>query len=459
MPGAAPERPQPEGPAGGRGLLDASRAIVPLEVPSGVVDRSMGDVHAGGNPHYLSDPLNGLRVARLLAERLSAARPAAAAKFAAGLAAFERALLERLVGAELAGRVPAAELVETIDAGRLTGPVGGWLGQLATARGVLAVQDHRLWPYLARRFGLELVAELEPIPGIAPTTAHLTEVVGLIEARGVRLLLASAYFDPRHARTVADRTGIPVVTLAHQVGALPGADDYLSTAELNVRAVARRSMPAEPLIAAHGLALGYGAEAVVRDVSLAVRGGEFWCWIGPNGCGKSTLLRGLLGLLPPLAGALERSPRLRIGYVPQRGELNGALPTTVRELVALGLVRSGVPRGERAEAVRAALAQVGLTELAERSFWSLSGGQRQRALLARALVRRPELLLLDEPTEGLDVATQQALLATLDALHRSARIALVVVTHRHEIARDHADHVARFADGRVIAGPRAEVLA
>jgi zinc transport system ATP-binding protein len=219
----------------------------------------------------------------------------------------------------------------------------------------------------------------------------------------------------------------------------------------------------EPLIAAHGLALGYGGEAVVRDVSFAVCAGEYWCWIGPNGCGKSTLLRGLLGLLPPLAGALDVAPRLsdhaRIGYVPQRGELNGALPTTVRELVALGLVRSRVPRSERAEAVRAALAQVGVSDLAEHSFWSLSGGQRQRALLARALVRRPELLLLDEPTEGLDVATQQALLATLDHLHRSARIALVVVTHRHEIARDHADHVARFADGRVVAGPREAVLA
>lgn len=218
----------------------------------------------------------------------------------------------------------------------------------------------------------------------------------------------------------------------------------------------------EPLLAARGLAFGYGDETVVRDVSLAIRAGEFWCWIGPNGCGKSTLLRGLLGLLPPRAGSLEIAPQLadraRIGYVPQRGELNGALPTTVRELVELGLVRSRVPRAERAAAVRAALAQVGLSELAERSFWSLSGGERQRALLARALVRRPQLLLLDEPTEGLDVATQQALLATLDALHRSEQIALVVVTHRHEIAREHADHVARFAEGRVVAGPREAVL-
>jgi ABC-type Mn2+/Zn2+ transport system ATPase subunit len=221
-------------------------------------------------------------------------------------------------------------------------------------------------------------------------------------------------------------------------------------------------MADDALIATDGLALGYGDQAVLRDVSLVVRAGEFWCWIGPNGCGKSTLLRGLLGLLPPLAGTLMVAKHLadhaRIGYVPQRGELSDALPTTVRELVALGLVRSHVPRAARADAVRAALAQVGIAALAEQSFWSLSGGQRQRALLARALVRQPELLLLDEPTEGLDVATQEALLATLAELRESRRITLVVVTHRHEIARAHADHVARFVDGRVFAGPREAVL-
>lgn len=228
---------------GGERYVDASRAIVPLDVPTGAVDRSQGDVHAGGNPHYLSDPLNGLRVARLLAERLAAVRPEAAAKFEAGAAAFERAVLERLVGAELAASRPAPELVAALDEGRLDAlggeaALGGWLGQLRAAQGVLAIEDHRLWPYFAKRFGLVLVGELEPIPGIAPTTAHLTQVVALVKERGVRLLLASPYFDARHARTVADRTGIPVVTLAHQTGALPGADDYLSTVGRNVKAVA-----------------------------------------------------------------------------------------------------------------------------------------------------------------------------------------------------------------------------
>jgi ABC-type Zn uptake system ZnuABC Zn-binding protein ZnuA len=231
---------------GGEGYVDASQAIAPLEVPTGTLTRAAGDVHAYGNPHYLSDPLNGLRVARLLRDRLSALRPAAAEGFAARTAAFEQALLGRLVGPELTARFPADEIVSAVEQDRLASwlegkggaaALGGWLGRLSNARGVAVVQDHRLWPYFARRFGLRPVAELEPLPGIAPTTAHLTEVVGVVEAQHVRLLIASPYFDPRHARSVAGRTGIPVVTLAHQVGALPGADDYLSTVDLNVRRV------------------------------------------------------------------------------------------------------------------------------------------------------------------------------------------------------------------------------
>ncbi len=221
---------------GGAGYVDASRAITPLEVPTGSVDRSQGDVHPGGNPHYLADPVNGLRVARLLRERLSALRPEAADDFAARTRAFEEALLKRLVGDALAAKLSADELLAALDAGRLGehGELGGWLGRLESARGVAAVQDHRIWPYFARRFGIRLVAELEPRPGIAPTTAHLTRVVALVEREDVRLLLASPYFDARHARTVAGRTGLPVVTLGHQVGALPGTDDYLSLIAVNV---------------------------------------------------------------------------------------------------------------------------------------------------------------------------------------------------------------------------------
>jgi zinc/manganese transport system substrate-binding protein len=223
---------------GGEGYVDASRAITPLEVPTEGVDRSQGDVHPGGNPHYLADPLNGLRVARYLGERLAELRPELAGDLAARTSAYEQALLGRLVGEPLAAALGTDALLAALEADRLgEHEVGGWLGRLAEARGMAAIEDHRIWLYFARRFGIRLVAELEPRPGIAPTTRHLTQVVALVEREDVRLLLASPYFDPRHARTVAQRTNLPVVTLGHQVGALPDTDDYLSLIDVNVRRV------------------------------------------------------------------------------------------------------------------------------------------------------------------------------------------------------------------------------
>jgi ABC-type Mn2+/Zn2+ transport system ATPase subunit len=216
------------------------------------------------------------------------------------------------------------------------------------------------------------------------------------------------------------------------------------------------------VLRARGLALGYGERTVLAGVDLEVRAGEFWCWIGPNGCGKTTLLRAVLGDLAPRAGTLERGPalrdRTRLGAVPQRCALEPSLPTTVREFVGLGLVRSAVPRREAAAAIAAALGRVGLAGQARESFWSLSGGQRQRAMLARALVRRPELLLLDEPTEGLDVTTREGLLDTLAELRRDGSLTLIVITHHLELARSVATHVALFGASGLEAGPRDTVL-
>lgn len=223
---------------GGDGYVDASTVITPLEVRQGPTDRSMGDVHPGGNPHYLSDPLNGLRVARLLRDRLSGLRPEAAAGFAERYDAFASRLLVALVGADRAAGHPPEELAAAVEDGRadLTG-VGGWLGLARAHSGLVAVQDHRLWPYFARRFGLRLTDTLEPKPGIAPTTSHLAQVVERMHADGASLILASSYFDPRHAAFVSKQTGARVVLMAHQVGAREGSDDYLTMVDHNVRAV------------------------------------------------------------------------------------------------------------------------------------------------------------------------------------------------------------------------------
>jgi ABC-type Mn2+/Zn2+ transport system ATPase subunit len=219
---------------------------------------------------------------------------------------------------------------------------------------------------------------------------------------------------------------------------------------------------AETLIRAEGLALGYGGAPVVEGATLEVCAGEVWFLLGPNGSGKTTFLRAVLGLVAPQAGVLRLHPdladRAHQGYVPQRSEWNRALPTTVREFVSLGFVGSRVPRAERGRRIDWALDRSGLAGLPASDIRALSGGQRQRALVARALLRRPRLLLLDEPTEELDVVSEAALLDTLEELVRSESTTLLFVTHELELAAERATHVALFAHGRVVAGTRADVL-
>jgi ABC-type Mn2+/Zn2+ transport system ATPase subunit len=214
----------------------------------------------------------------------------------------------------------------------------------------------------------------------------------------------------------------------------------------------------EVVYRARGLELGYRSGPVLSHVDLEVREGQFWFFIGPNGSGKTTLLRALLGLLPPRSGTLERhaslTDRARLGFVPQRCELPRTLPTTVREFVSLGFVGTRQDREERSASLDHALALVGLERLTRASYWALSGGQRQRTLLARALVRRPRLLILDEPTEGLDVSSEASFVHTLAELNRREGLTLLVVTHKLELAARYASHAGLVAAGGVLSGPR-----
>jgi ABC-type Zn uptake system ZnuABC Zn-binding protein ZnuA len=232
---------------GARGFLDASAAIVPLDVPTGQVDRSLGDVHSAGNPHYLLDPVNGLKVARLIRDRLIELRPERRPSFEQRYNAFRQRVGVALVGEALAQKYDPEKLAILDDAGKLAdflntqgdaGQLVGWLGLLRPYYGVKVVADHNLWPYFARRFGLSVVAFLEPKPGLPPTTKHLNEVMELMRAQRIRLALANPYFDPRAAQLVAQQTGARIVKMAHQVGARPGADDYLQMVDYNVRQLA-----------------------------------------------------------------------------------------------------------------------------------------------------------------------------------------------------------------------------
>jgi ABC-type Mn2+/Zn2+ transport system ATPase subunit len=173
-------------------------------------------------------------------------------------------------------------------------------------------------------------------------------------------------------------------------------------------------------------------------------------------------LRAILRDLDPLGGELSFHPELaqpgRIGFVPQRCDLNPALPTTVGEFVRLGLVGLQLARSERQERVRGALEEAGLPGMEDRDYWSISGGQRQRALLARALARRPRVLILDEPTNGLDLASEHAILRLLREVNERESVTIVFVTHDLSLAAGYATHVVLFHDGTSEGGPIEEVL-
>jgi zinc/manganese transport system substrate-binding protein len=232
---------------GARGFLDASTAVSPLEVPTGPVDRSMGDVHPAGNPHYLLDPVNGLRVARLIRDKLIELRPERQRYFEERYASFRQRLGTALVGEALAKKYDVEKLAVLFEAGKLgdflksqgeESLLEGWFGVMMSYRGAKVVADHNLWPYFARRFGLSVVGFLEPKPGLPPATKHLNELIESMRGQGVRVILANPYFDPRFAHFVAERTGAQVVSMAHMVGARSGTNDYVSMIDYDVRQLA-----------------------------------------------------------------------------------------------------------------------------------------------------------------------------------------------------------------------------
>ena len=221
-------------------------------------------------------------------------------------------------------------------------------------------------------------------------------------------------------------------------------------------------MNAAALVEVRGVSVGYGREPVLRDVSWTIAAAEFWFLLGPNGAGKTTLLRAVLGSAPRTAGVVSRSPELAepgaVAFVPQRSNFDASLPTTVAEFTDLGLAGLSIGRRERRARLAAALARVDLSGFERRDFWSLSGGQRQRVLVARALARRPRLLILDEPTNGLDAGASRHLLARLADLVREEGVAIVLVTHEVQLAAQAATHVALVGDGRFRSGSREALL-
>jgi zinc/manganese transport system ATP-binding protein len=235
-------------------------------------------------------------------------------------------------------------------------------------------------------------------------------------------------------------------------------------------------MTTAPAVRLTDASVRLGGRTVLDAVDLTVGRGEFLAVLGPNGAGKSTLMRAILGLVPLAAGGaivLGRPPaqaRSRIGYLPQRHGFDRSLRIRGIDVVALGLegTRWGLPlaltpgararrRAERRR-VDELIALVGATGYAQRAIGELSGGEQQRLLIAQALVHSPELLILDEPLDGLDLPNQSAVAALLRRICTAEGVSVLLVAHDVNPLLDYLDRVLYLAAGRALAGPVGEVI-
>ena len=208
--------------------------------------------------------------------------------------------------------------------------------------------------------------------------------------------------------------------------------------------------------------LGYGKTPILTDVDFTVPEGDFLGVVGPNGSGKTTILRALLGTLRPMSGSVNLAPGIRFGYVPQRDQVDYGFPLKVVDVVMMGRYdRIGLGRRPSAadrEAAYAALEAVGIRDLADRQLASLSGGQRQRALIARALVGKPNVLILDEPTNGMDLVSTTQILGLARELHERNRLTVIMVSHALNEVANYVERIALVLNSNFRVGTVEEIL-
>jgi ABC-type Mn2+/Zn2+ transport system ATPase subunit len=216
------------------------------------------------------------------------------------------------------------------------------------------------------------------------------------------------------------------------------------------------------LVEFRNVVLGYGHRPLLRRLEFDIAEGDFLGLVGPNGSGKTTLLRALLGTLEPLSGVIRLAPGIRFGYVPQREQIDPRWPLRVIDVVLMGRYhRIGLGRrpsaADRTAALNA-LEHVGIADLAERHLSSLSGGQKQRALIARALVGAPTVLILDEPTTGLDLVSTTQILSLVRELHERDRITVLMVSHMLNEVANYVDRLGLLVNGEIRLGPVDQIL-
>ena len=225
-------------------------------------------------------------------------------------------------------------------------------------------------------------------------------------------------------------------------------------------------MSDEILLKLDQVTVGYVRNPVLRDINLAIRRGSFTGLLGANGSGKSTLIKTILGIIPPLTGCVEFTavdgrPSV-LGYVPQKDTLDPIFLLSSFEVVLMGTAGRVRP-GRRISAAEKGwahecLRETGADQLSRKLFSQLSGGQKQRVLIARALATRPDFLLLDEPTSGIDAGARQAIMEVLQRIHRQQRLTILMASHDLPMVRSYVHHVLWLHQGRILEGDVSQLL-
>jgi ABC-type Mn2+/Zn2+ transport system ATPase subunit len=217
-----------------------------------------------------------------------------------------------------------------------------------------------------------------------------------------------------------------------------------------------------PLISFDHATLGYGRRVVLTDISFEIPAGDFLGLVGPNGAGKTTILRAILGSLEPFEGTVTTAPGVRFGYVPQRDSVDYGFPLKVIDVVVMGRYdRIGLlrrPSSFDRELGCHALDHVGIGHLADQPLNALSGGQKQRVLIARALVGQPNVLVLDEPTNGMDLVSTTQILGLVRELHERDNLTVLMVSHALNEVANYVDRIALVVERGFRIGTVAEIM-
>jgi ABC-type Mn2+/Zn2+ transport system ATPase subunit len=220
--------------------------------------------------------------------------------------------------------------------------------------------------------------------------------------------------------------------------------------------------PKAEMLAFEHADLGYGRVKVLSDLNLVLSEGDFLGIVGPNGTGKTTILKAMLGILKPIGGQVRRNTSARLGYVPQRQFIDEVFPLTVMDVAIMGRYpRLGIfarPSRRDKDLVLECLGHVGIADLATRPYRDLSGGQKQRTLIARALAAEPQVLILDEPTNDMDIASEHAIMELIKHLHDKDNITVVMVSHLLNVVSNYVKKLALIDGGLRVVGNTEEVL-